>query len=468
MTSKAQDSKQIRIMLRAFVGAAIPMSPYFIMTGLPDQTVDYVYDRVHTPDGKFMKPNQNYGNMIVEILMRFKITKVMERAKNFDIRTFIHSGGDFHLYGHFTPLFNGNRYLMIPQWSNLTNFNELKNLKIDYYGHTFDFSKFDLSQIDQTKFQFQRQTSLLTNKEQSVVQTPNTKEKKEDEIKKTTWANRLSGWFGFKRPETNDELKRLETPTLQPVLHLQRSQETIDLEELIGTLCLSDEAKKFAISDQIQLSTSITRFIPWMLCTTIAFSSPFYLYYSGRLQFKTRTKRYLFFTFCLAHSILFVYFSPLAVRKINQQFQTLRDKSTVMHGLDLFEGSIEYLEKKLKRQQILRKYLQNGEQLFNEDGEQKKIKIKLFGSEQWKLPFYTYQSPLKSRLRTLNNRLTQLLTNDEKDIEKLFSISRSDTPSNASQQPQQQYPFLSAQQRALSSSGPLSTTQQDNHSVSNT
>ncbi len=75
----------------------------------------------------------------------------MRRAPNFDIRTCVHTGLDFDLNGHFTPFFQGIAYIMIPQWANISSIDDLKKVKINFSGQEIDFSKIDLSRIDQRK-----------------------------------------------------------------------------------------------------------------------------------------------------------------------------------------------------------------------------------------------------------------------------------------------------------------------------
>ncbi len=80
-----------------------------------------------------------------------RLPEQMRRSPNFDIRPNVHTGLDFDINGHFTPLFDGIVYLMIPQWANISSMEDLKKIKINIFGQEIDFSKIDLSRIDQRK-----------------------------------------------------------------------------------------------------------------------------------------------------------------------------------------------------------------------------------------------------------------------------------------------------------------------------
>ncbi|CAF4929057.1 unnamed protein product, partial [Rotaria magnacalcarata] len=54
------------------------------------------------------------------------------------------------------------------------------------------------------------------------------------------------------------------------------------------------------------------------------------------------------------------------------QVSRIRDSTTTSYGLDILEGGIEYLEKQLERNRILRELLPNGKDLFDQDGERRK------------------------------------------------------------------------------------------------
>jgi hypothetical protein len=80
-----------------------------------------------------------------------RLPEQMRRQPNFDIRSSVHTGIDFDINGHFTPLFDGIVYLMIPQWANISSIDDLKKVKMNIYGHEIDFSRLNFSNFDQKK-----------------------------------------------------------------------------------------------------------------------------------------------------------------------------------------------------------------------------------------------------------------------------------------------------------------------------
>ena len=82
---------------------------------------------------------------------RMRLPEQMRRQPKFDIRSAVHTGIDFDLNGHFTPLFDGIAYLMIPQWANVSSINDLKKVQMNIFGHVIDFSRLDFSRLDQNK-----------------------------------------------------------------------------------------------------------------------------------------------------------------------------------------------------------------------------------------------------------------------------------------------------------------------------
>jgi hypothetical protein len=80
-----------------------------------------------------------------------RLPEQMRRSPKFDIRSCVHTGIDFDINGHFTPLFDGIVYIMVPQWANISSMDDLKKIKMNIYGQEIDFSKLDLSLIDQKK-----------------------------------------------------------------------------------------------------------------------------------------------------------------------------------------------------------------------------------------------------------------------------------------------------------------------------
>lgn len=109
-----------------------------------------------------------------------RLPEQMRRAPKFDIRSCVHTGIDFDLNGHFSPLFDGIVYLMIPQWANVSSIDDLTKVKMNISGQEIDFSHLDLSRLDQSKL-----NSHWNKKEQSKIQS-------EESIKTS---NESKSWF---------------------------------------------------------------------------------------------------------------------------------------------------------------------------------------------------------------------------------------------------------------------------------
>ena len=111
-----------------------------------------------------------------------RLHEQMRSSPNFDIRPALHTGLDFDLNGNFSPLFSGVVYVMVPQWANLSSIEDLKKVKINISGQEIDFSKIDLSRLDQSKFNF------ASNKNEKL--TPQLKPQET-----TTISNESKPWF---------------------------------------------------------------------------------------------------------------------------------------------------------------------------------------------------------------------------------------------------------------------------------
>jgi len=157
--------------------------------------------------------------------------------------------------------------------------------------------------------------------------------------------------------------------------------------------------------------------IPW-LCVAGSFFLPFTLYTRLRLQFQTRFKRFLFFHFLLLNGLLCFYLSPFAGRLINMQVSRLRDSSTTSYGFDLLEGGIEFLEKELERNRILRELLPNGKDLFDPDGERTKTRIRIPYSGGLVLPIYHWSPLIVYRLKKLRAKMEKLMSVSEDEARK--------------------------------------------------
>jgi hypothetical protein len=331
----------------------------------------------------------------------------MRRSPNFDIRSSVHTGLDFDINGHFTPLFDGIAYLMVPQWANMSSIDDLKKIKMNIANQDIDFSNIDLSYIDQSKLNFQTTTKEKPKAEQQeIIQTSN------------SWFSR---WFGSNPspptpPPPPSPTKSVTPLTRKALFSLKRKiicvsiilGEMLLVQKLIETFPLSDEAKKYIIADQFEIASGPWHMIPWF-CVAASFFLPFTLYTRLRIQFQTRLKRFLFFHFLLLNGLLCFYLSPFVGRLINMQVSRVRDSTTISYGLDLLEGGIEFLEKQLERNRILRELLPNGKDLFDQDGERTKTRVRIPYSGGLSFPLYHWNPLIAYRLKRLKVRMDHLM-----------------------------------------------------------
>lgn len=99
-----------------------------------------------------------------------KLPEQLRRSPKFDIRSTVHTGTEFDVNGHLTPIFDGVVYLVIPQWANLSSAEDLKKVKIDIAGRELDFSQLDVSLIDTSKLKFKDSTTEAPRLEKEPVQ----------------------------------------------------------------------------------------------------------------------------------------------------------------------------------------------------------------------------------------------------------------------------------------------------------
>lgn len=131
-----------------------------------------------------------------------RLPEQMHRQPKFDIRSGVHKGIEFDINGHFSPLFVGIVYLMIPQWANISSIDDLKNVKMNIYGHEIDFSRLDFSRFDQKKL---KATFHINDPPPIVIEQP-----METPIESKSWFNR---WFGSTPTPVSSPV---ETPAPSP------------------------------------------------------------------------------------------------------------------------------------------------------------------------------------------------------------------------------------------------------------
>lgn len=164
------------------------------------------------------------------------------------------------------------------------------------------------------------------------------------------------------------------------------------------------------------------------ICVAGSFFLPFTLYTRLRLQFQTRFKRFLFFHFLLLNGLLCFYLSPFAARLINMQVSRIRDSATTSYGLDMLEGGIEFLEKQLERNRILRELLPNGKDIFDQDGERTKTRVIIPNTNGLSFPLYHWNPLIAYRLKRLRAKIDNLMSVSDAEARK--TIFQPITPSN--------------------------------------
>ena len=189
------------------------------------------------------------------------------------------------------------------------------------------------------------------------------------------------------------------------------------VEKLIDTFFLSDDAKKYIIGDQFEIACGPWHLLAWFVVAG-SFFLPFSLYTRLRLQFKTRLKRFLFFHFLLFNGLLCFYFSPFLARLINMQVGRIRDSSNTSNGLDVLEGGIEFLEKQLERNRILRELLPNGKDFFDQDGERRKTRVTIPYTNGLSIPLHQWRPLITYRLKRMKITMEKLINASDNDARK--------------------------------------------------
>ena len=105
---------------------------------------------------------------------RMRLPEQFRRSPTFDIRSCVHTGIDFDMTGHFTPLFNGVVYIMVPQWANISSIDDLTKIKMNLSGQEIDLSHLDVSRIDTSKLKFQSTVQPTSNVPIEPIAQPST------------------------------------------------------------------------------------------------------------------------------------------------------------------------------------------------------------------------------------------------------------------------------------------------------
>ncbi|CAF2996449.1 unnamed protein product [Rotaria sp. Silwood2] len=394
-------SNQLAKLLRAIACSGVILGPYIYTMARPEQTLKYRFIRSTNENGEFVKVDSSYNKFATEIAYRMRLTEQLRRSPTFDIRLSVHTGMDFDINGHFTPVFDGIVYLMVPQWANISSIDDLKKIKMNIAGQEIDFSNLDLSRIDQStlKFQFDKNEQPKKGPEE-ITQTSN---------ESKSWFSR---WFSSTPTPAPASPPTPSATSIEPI-----TRETLLVKKLIETFHLSDEAKKYIIADQFETALGPWHMLAWCIVGG-SFFLPFTLYTRLRFQFQTRFKRFLFFHFLLLNGLLCFYLSPFVGRLVNMQVSRIRDSTTTSYGLDLLEGGIEYLEKQLERNRILRELLPNGKDLFDQDGERRKTRVRIPNSGELSFFLYHWSPLIAYRLKRLRAKLNTLMNVPEAEARK--------------------------------------------------
>ncbi|CAM4775199.1 unnamed protein product [Rotaria magnacalcarata] len=412
MASQGQ-AAQVGKLFRAIACSGVILGPYIYTMARPEETLKYRFLRSTNKNGEFVKVDSSYNLCATETAYRMGLPEQLRRTPTFDIRLSVHTGMDFDINGHFTPLFKGMVYLMVPQWANISSVDDLKNVKINIAGQEIDFSNLDMSRISTNKLQLQ-----LNKNERSTVEPEKTISKADES---TFWFFR---WFTSTSPTPHASTTSLSvlsssSSSSKPIEPVTR--EMLLVQKLIETFSLSNEAKKYIIADQYETALGPWHMMAWC-CVGGSFFLPFTLYTRLRLQFKTRFKRFLFFHFLLFNGLLFFYLSPFVGRLINMQVSRIRDSTTTSYGLDILEGGIEYLEKQLERNRILRELLPNGKDLFDQDGERRKTRVTIPYSGGLSFSLYHWSPLIAYRLKRLRAKMDILMNAPEVEARAIIGI----------------------------------------------
>ena len=189
------------------------------------------------------------------------------------------------------------------------------------------------------------------------------------------------------------------------------------VERLINTFFLSDDAKKYTIADQFEIASGGWHMISWF-CVAGSFFLPFTLYTRLRTRYQTRFKRFLFFHFLLFNGFLLFYLSPYLGRLLNMQVSRIRDSTTSSYGLDVLEGGIEFLEKQLERNRILRELLPNGKDFFDADGERTKTYVPIPFTNGLTIPLHNWNPLIGYRLKHLKSQMDKLMKASDAEARK--------------------------------------------------
>ena len=202
--------------------------------------------------------------------------------------------------------------------------------------------------------------------------------KNKDELLELSPPNGFSNYLGqsFKYKDIEDKLG------------------TDKLNEFYESMLLSDDAKLFALGHAMTQSDHFFISCASVLVDIISYCAAYIVCYTRsrhyKMQYNQRKRLYLV-AICIAISVSTV------IRFYLKSFNdTINEKRTCNLGLDCAEGALEFYEKMLKRNNVLRHVIDNGASLIDELGNP------LYNSIR--VPFTDYQFYIKNFGISITNR----------------------------------------------------------------
>jgi hypothetical protein len=193
--------------------------------------------------------------------------------------------------------------------------------------------------------------------------------------------------------------------------------------DLEKTLLLSDDAKNFGIVRELN-SIKHPLSLYYVVCDFLCAFTAYLVCFSFNRRTMFRTSFLLRLSIYTVSSILAIGFA-LSIRKLLQIYhENQQDKKTIFSGIDMAEGSIEYYEKMLERNKLIRQVMYNGNEYIDESGNLIK--------DIYKVPFFdikfeypTYGIPLNQRKENCEKLLNKYIeTFNEKKPDRELDIMK--------------------------------------------
>ena len=171
---------------------------------------------------------------------------------------------------------------------------------------------------------------------------------------------------------------------------------SIILNEFQENLLISEDAKLFGLGHAIAKSNHFFSSCIENALDVMAIGTAYVISYARSRFYKMQLKQRKRLYFITGSTALV---SLLAGRFFSRRFnEKINEKQTCAFGLDCCEGSVEYYEKMLNRNKILRKFLEDGTNLIDEQGNLLKQSVRI--------PFTEYQFFIKNFSLSISERKT--------------------------------------------------------------